>query len=240
MLHSGALKAHQPHKDEGIDDELIKQYLPLVKRQVARIKPLLPPSIDEADIVGYGMLGLLEAITRYDAPKGGPFESYAAARIRGAIVDGLRTMGWVPRNAYRKARQFHEATGQHKDEFGRTPPTGEESASELNACTEKLHSCVSEAAYVLLLPWEEMNELAEREERERSSEKAEMEELHEAVSKAVDELPDREKLVIILYFYERLTLNEIAKLLSITKGRACQLKAQALLHLKAALKHAGW
>lgn len=239
MPRMEAWEAYQQHKDEGISEELVIQYLPLVKRQVARIKPFLPSSVEEADIVGYGLLGLLEAITRYDAHKGVPFEAYAMMRIRGAIIDGLRAMGWIPRNAYRRVKQLQEAIEQLEEKLGKAP-TEEEIACELGVSTEELHEITSEAACVLLLPWEEMSRLAEDRERELLAEKAEVEELREVLSKAIDELPERERLVITLYFYEQLTLSEIAKLLNITEGRVCQLKTQALLRLKAALKRAGW
>lgn len=230
-------KACQRHSDEGVSEELVKQYLPLVRKQVACVKPLLPRSIDEADIVGYGLLGLLEAITRYDAQKGVPFEAYAMTRIRGAIIDGLRAMGWMPRSAYRKAKQFRETIKQLEEKLGKAP-TEEEITTKLGMSMEELCEFTSEAACVLLLPWEEMSRLAENSERERSAEKAEMDELREALSKAVDELPEKERLIITLYFYEQITLSEIAKLLNITEGRACQLKTQALLRLRAALRHA--
>lgn len=233
----GTWEACQRHSDEGVSEELVKQYLPLVKRQVACIKPLLPCSIEEADIFGYGLLGLVEAIKKYDARKGVPFEAYAMARIRGAIIDGLRAMGWMPRNAYRKAKQFREAIKQLEGELGEAP-TEEEIATKLGMSVGELCELTSEAACVLLLPWEEIGKLVESSERERSAEKAEMDELREALSKAIDELPEREKLIILLYFYKQLTLSEIAKLLRITEGRACQLKTQALLRLRTALKYA--
>lgn len=232
-------QAYRQHRDEESREALLMNYLPLVKRAVARIKPLLSSAVEEEDLVSYGLLGLLEAIDRYDESRGVPFEAFAKHRIRGSILDGLRVMGWLPRNAHKRARELQEAMEQVGRERGH-PPTERELAEWLGLKEEEFTDWVLEAAPVTLLPLEELLPLAERGEEQRFLEGESRQRFLDALTAAIERLPDRERLVITLYFYEELTLREIAQVLEVTEGRACQLKTQALVRLRLALQEEGF
>ncbi len=232
-------QAYKAHQDEASRETLVQAYLPLVKRAVARIKPLLPPSVEEGDLISYGLMGLLEAIERYDDRRNVPFEAFALRRIRGAIVDGLRTMGWLPRSAYRKAKQLQD-TMEVLEQRLRHAPSEEELAREMGMTEDQYAAFVMEAAPVTILPLEELLPLVERTEEHQLNEEQRRQELIDLLAHAIEQLPERERLIITLYFYEQLTLKEIAKVMKLTEGRVCQLKTQALMRLKMALKRARW
>lgn len=232
-------RTYQANRDDQSREALVQAYLHLVKRTVARIKPLLPPSVEEGDLISYGLIGLLESIDRFDQNKGVPFEAFAIQRIRGAIIDGLRQMGWIPRSAYRRAKQLQDTIENLEQRLGH-PPTEEELAGELGLNDEEYSEFVMEAAPVTILPLEELLPLAERASERDILEEHRRKELVEILAAAVEQLPEKERLVITLYFYEQMTLKEIAKAMKLTEGRVCQLKTQALMRLRAALKRAGW
>ncbi len=232
-------RAYRAHQDEQSREALVKAYLPLVKRVVARIKPLLPPSVEEGDLISYGLIGLLEAIDRFDQTRGVPFEAFAIARIRGAIVDGLRSMGWLPRSAYHRAKQLQDAIEDLEQRLGHAP-SEQELADELGLTEEEYAQFVMEAAPVTILPLEELLPLAERSQEQTAWDEQRRRELTEILAHAIEQLPERERLVITLYFYEQLTLKEIAQVMKLTEGRVCQLKTQALMRLRAALRRARW
>lgn len=232
-------QTYQSNRDDNSREALVNAYLHLVKRVVARIKPLLPPSIEEDDLISYGLIGLLEAIDRFDRNRGVPFEAFATQRIRGAILDGLRSMGWLPRSAYHKAKQLQDTIEALEQKLGHAP-TEQELAEELGLTEDEYAEFVMEAAPITILPLEELLPLAEKAREQDIMDEHRRRELIEVLAQAIEQLPERERLVITLYFYEQLTLKEIAKVMKLTEGRVCQLKTQALMRLKAALKRAGW
>ena len=159
--------------------------------------------------------------------------------FRSAIVDGLRQMGWVPRSAYQRAKQLQETIETLEQRLGHSP-SEQELADELGLTEEEFSSFVMEAGPVTILPLEELLPLAERTNEQDIFEEHRRRELVEILAQAIEKLPEKERLVITLYFYEQLTLKEIAKVMKLTEGRVCQLKTQALMRLRAALKRAGW
>ncbi len=232
-------KTYQTNRDDNSRETLVQAYLHLVKRVVARIKPLLPPSIEEGDLISYGLIGLLEAIDRFDLSRGVPFEAFATQRIRGAILDGLRAMGWLPRSTYHKAKQLQDTIEALEQKLGHAP-TDQELAEELGLTEEDYAAFVMETAPITILPLEELLPLAEKACEQDIMDEHRRCELIEILAQAIERLPERERLVITLYFYEQLTLKEIAKVMKLTEGRVCQLKTQALMRLRTALKRAGW
>ena len=232
-------RTYRANRDDSSREALVQAYLHLVKRVVVRIKPLLPPSIEEGDLISYGLIGLLEAIDRFDQNRGVPFEAFAVQRIRGAILDGLRSMGWLPRSAYQRAKQLQDTIESLEQRLGH-PPSEQELADELGLTEEEYSEFVMEAAPVTILPLDELLPLAEKVRERDIMEEHRRRELVEILAQAIEQLPERERLVITLYFYEQLTLKEIAKVMKLTEGRVCQLKTQALIRLRAALKRAGW
>jgi RNA polymerase sigma factor for flagellar operon FliA len=217
---------------------LVEAYLPLVKRAVSRVRPFLPDFIQEEDLIGYGFVGLLEAIDRFEPTKGVPFEAYAVKRIQGSILDGLRAMSWLPRNLHRKARQVEDTIDDLRSRLGRQP-TEEEVADGLGVTVGDYHALLNDVGPITLMPFEELTEHGGADEGEPHR-KMERDELLAHVAAAISDLPEREQMVVTLYFQRDLTLKEIAQILGVSEGRACQLKTQALLRLRAALQAAGF
>lgn len=230
--------AYYQHGDLNSKSGLVEAYLPLVKRAVSRVRPFLPDFIQEEDLIGYGFVGLLEALDRFEPDKGVPFEAYAVKRIQGSILDGLRAMSWLPRNLHRKAKQVEETIDDLRSRLGRQP-SEEEVADGLGVSVQDYHSLLNDVGPITLMPFDELTEHGGSE-TGAPHDKMEREELMAKVSGAIEELPEREKLVITLYFHRDLTLKEIAQVLNVSEGRACQLKTQALLRLRAALQAAGF
>jgi len=152
-------RAYKTYRDEQSQEQLVQAYLPLVKRTVARIKPMLPPSVEEDDLISYGLIGLLEAMERFDENRGVPFEAFALQRIKGAIIDGLRTMGWLPRSS-RKTKQLQDTIETLEQRLGHAP-SEQELASELQMSEDEYAQFVLESAPVTILPLEELMPLAE-------------------------------------------------------------------------------
>ena len=231
-------QAFYAHGDLNSKSGLVEAYLPLVKRAVSRVRPFLPDFIQEEDLIGYGFVGLLEAIDRYEPNKGVPFEAYAVKRIQGSILDGLRAMSWLPRNLHRKAKQVEETIDDLRGRLGRQP-TEEEVADGLGVSLTDYHALLNDVGPITLMPFDEITEHGGTDSAQPAH-KVEREELLAAVASAIDDLPEREKLVVTLYFQRDLTLKEIAQVLGVSEGRACQLKTQALLRLRATLLAAGF
>jgi RNA polymerase sigma factor for flagellar operon FliA len=226
-------------QDMTYKSELVEEYLPLVKRAVGRVRPFMPDFVEEDDLVGYGFVGLLEAIDRFDLTKQIPFEAFAVKRIQGAILDGLRSMSWLPRNVHQKAKRIEARIEELRTQLGRQP-TEDEVAESLSMSVREYHVTLNEVGPVTLMPFEELADHSVDEYEAKAWQHMERQELLEAVAAAVQQLPEREKLVITMYFHEELTLKEIAAVLSVSEGRACQLKTQALLRLRGFLQASGY
>lgn len=228
-------------------EELVVRYLSLVKYVAGRVRMTLPAFVDENDLVGFGVLGLLDALQKYDPSRGVKFETYAVTRIRGAILDGLRAIDWVPAHVRQRVRDLQRAYATLEGRLGR-PATEDEVAQELGLTRAELEQRLHEAASTSLVSLEglwaaEAKEgpvLSSLPDREAPDpvEMMEWEEKKEALARAIDRLPPREKTIISLFYYEGLTLKEIARLLKVSPGRVSQLHAQAMLRLKGALERA--
>jgi RNA polymerase sigma factor FliA len=237
--------------DQGIRDRLILTYAPLVKYVAGRLGSGLPAHVDEGDLVSYGLLGLMGAIERYDPERDVKFETYAIARIKGAIIDELRAMDWVPRSVRSRARDIERAIGELEAKIGRAP-TDEEIAGKLGISTDELEESLSEIARSSIAALDELwtvsgsggdqVALIDTIEDERAPDpqsSLSQTEMKEAIADAIARLPEREKLVVTLYYYEELTLREIGEVLSVTESRVSQLHTKAILRLKAHLASAG-
>jgi RNA polymerase sigma factor for flagellar operon FliA len=225
-------------QDKGLRDRLILTYAPLVKYVAGRLGSGLPAHVDESDLVSYGLLGLISAIERYDPERDIKFETYAMARIKGAIIDELRALDWVPRSVRSRAREIERAITELESRFGRAP-TDEEIAQKIGITTEELEESIAaldelwsgsgEGDQVSLL------DTIEDTSGPRPAEALDETELREALADAIARLPEREKLVVTLYYYEELTLREIGEVLGVTESRVSQLHTKAVLRLKARL-----
>jgi RNA polymerase sigma factor for flagellar operon FliA len=232
--------------DPGIRDRLILTYAPLVKYVAGRLGSGLPAHVDEGDLVSYGLLGLIGAIERYDPERDVKFETYAIARIKGAIIDELRAMDWVPRSVRSRAREIERAIGELERQLMRAP-TDEEIAAKVGISEDELETNLTEISRTSIAALDELwtvqgggDQIAlidtiEDTEAPDPQSSLSQTEMREAIGEAIARLPEREKLVVTLYYYEELTLREIGEVLGVTESRVSQLHTKAILRLKARL-----
>ena len=229
-------------------ERLILEYVPLVKHVAGRLAVALPPYVDFDDLVSYGIFGLVEAIERYDFDRGVRFETYAATRIRGAILDGLRAADWVPRSLRQKGREVEQVIARLESRLGR-PATDEEIAAELGMTLAEYDRLAAELSAVALVslddvwvadPEEESQlrvlETVSDEGSANPQDQLEEKEMERLLAEGIDQLPERERLVVALYYREGLTLKEIGRVLGVTESRVCQIHSKAILRLRAHLK----
>ena len=227
-------------------DRLILHYSPLVKYVASRVATGLPASVEQADLVSYGVFGLIDALEKFDMQRHTKFETYAIPRIRGAIIDELRALDWVPRSVRFKHREFEKAYAEVEARLKRAP-TDAEIAEHLGVSVRELHDIVTQISSVSLLALDEPVSVgADRGERvslvDTLSDAAagnlmaglEGSEMRAMLSAAINGLSDREKVVVTLYYFEGLTLSEIGEVLGVTESRVCQIhtKAVGLLRTK--------
>lgn len=233
-------------RDQELRAELIAEYTPLVRFVVGRLG-IPPTSLLEADdLVSYGTIGLINAIDRFDPSRGVRFEAFATQRIRGAVIDQLRSLNWLPRSAISRMRQIEHTLAEMEQRIGR-PPKEEEIAAELGVTTERYRQMLVEVSTTVLsldaplgsLPHEDepasLGDLLEDHTSPGPDEQAEQSELTALLATAIDILPDREKLLLSLYYQEELTMKEISKIMSVSESRVCQLHMQAIMRLRGAL-----
>jgi RNA polymerase sigma factor for flagellar operon FliA len=234
-------------RDKALRDRLILTYAPLVKYVAGRIGSGLPAHVDEGDLVSYGLLGLIGAIERFDPQRDIKFETYAIARIKGAIIDELRALDWVPRSVRSRAREIERAIADLEAKLGRAP-TDEEIAAKVGISTSDLEDSLTEISRSSIAALDELwtvsgeggdqvSLLDTIEDIEGPDPQLELTqtETKEALGEAIARLPEREKLVVTLYYYEELTLREIGEVLGVTESRVSQLHTKAILRLKAHL-----
>jgi RNA polymerase sigma factor for flagellar operon FliA len=238
---------YRKSRDKRVRDRLILNYAPLVKYVAGRLGSGLPAHVDEGDLVSYGLLGLIGAIERYDPDRDVKFETYAIARIKGSIIDELRAMDWVPRSVRARARDIERAVAELEGKFGRAP-TDEEISGKLGLTQEELDDSLSEISRSSIAALDELwtisssggdtvaliDTIEDTQGPEPQSALAQTE-LKEAIGEAIARLPEREKLVVTLYYYEELTLREIGEVLGVTESRVSQLHTKAILRLKSRL-----
>ncbi len=231
-------------RDRILRDRLILSYAPLVKYVAGRLGSGLPAHVDDDDLVSYGLLGLIGAIERYDPDRDVKFETYAIARIKGAIIDELRAMDWVPRSVRSRAREIERAIGELEARLGRAP-SDEEIAKKVGITEEELDDSLSEISRTSIAALDELwtvsaggdqialiDTIEDTQGPNPQSALAETE-MREAIADSIARLPEREKLVVTLYYYEELTLREIGEVLGVTESRVSQLHTKAILRLKA-------
>lgn len=226
-----------------VRDQLIIHYSPLVKYVAGRVAVGLPQNVEQADLVSYGIFGLIDAIEKFDPARGYKFETYAIARIKGAILDELRSIDWVPRSVRAKARSLEKAYAKLEAELHRTP-TDRELASELSMSEEQLQTILSQISFVGLVALDEMLSVGgDRGESLSLGDTIadagagpvaayEVEEMRHILADAIGRMPEREKIVLTLYYYEGLTLAEIGQVLTVTESRVCQIHTKAVLQLR--------
>ncbi len=239
--------------DQALRDRLILTYAPLVKYVAGRLGSGLPAHVDEGDLVSYGLLGLIGAIERYEPDRDVKFETYAIARIKGAIIDELRAMDWVPRSVRSRAREIERAIAALEAKSGRAP-TDEEIAKKVGITVEELEDSLTDIGRSSIAALDELWTVSDGGDQialidtvedadapdpqhslSATETKEAIAETKEAIADAIARLPEREKLVVTLYYYEELTLREIGEVLGVTESRVSQLHTKAILRLKARL-----
>jgi RNA polymerase sigma factor for flagellar operon FliA len=234
-------------RDPGVRDRLILTYAPLVKYVAGRVGSGLPAHVDEGDLVQYGLLGLISAIERFDLDRDIKFETYAIARITGAIIDELRAMDWVPRSVRARAREIERAIAELEKKLMRAP-SDQEIADKVGITEEELGDSLTEISRSSIAALDELWTVSSSggdqialidtiEDTQGPDPQALLSEteMKEAIADAIARLPEREKLVVTLYYYEELTLREIGEVLGVTESRVSQLHTKAILRLKARL-----
>jgi RNA polymerase sigma factor FliA len=232
--------------DEEARSRLAERYLSLVKYSIDRIAYKLPDFIDREDLISEGILGLLDALDKFDPSKAIKFETYAVVRIRGAVLDSLRQMDWVPRSLRQKSREIENAFFVVERELGR-PATDEEISAHLGISIEELNGTISDVSSAVVYSFEELLQMSDEDKplpfitRVKNSQVSDpsdalvKSEIRKMLITAVDRLPENEKTVIGLYYVQNLTLKQIGEVLNVTESRACQIHTKALVRLKCSL-----
>ncbi|MCA1839101.1 MAG: RNA polymerase sigma factor WhiG [Actinomycetota bacterium] len=231
-------------------DQLIVHYSPLVKYVAGRVSTGLPANIEQADLVSYGIFGLMDAIHKFELDRGIKFETYAINRIKGAIIDELRAIDWVPRSVRFKAREVEKTLSKLESELRRTP-TDNEVAAAMDLSVGELRAIYTQLSFVSLVALDELmtvggekgDKLSLIDTLEDTSVELpeaafETEEMKSILAGAINKLSEREKLVVTLYYYENLTLAEIGQVLGVTESRVCQMHTKAVLQLRSRLNEA--
>jgi len=237
---------YQDTRDSRIRDHLVEQYAPLVKYVAGKVAANLPSSVEYDDLVGYGVFGLFDAIDKFDPEKHVKFKTYAVTRIRGAMYDHLREMDWVPRSVRQKAKEIEQAVMILEARLGR-PASDSEIACSMNLCEEEFSHLMSKISSTAILSLNDIwnsgtdsekmciGESIESPRVLNPDSSVEKEEIRRVIKQAINELPEKEKKVLVLYYYENLTLREIGQILDVTESRISQLHTKAIIRLKAKL-----
>lgn len=213
-------------------NRLAEYYLPLVKMAAARIAISLPSHVDREDLYSCGFFGLMEAIDRYDLGRKNKFETYAGVRIRGAILDYLRSKDWIPIAVRQKIRKYEKAVYELESELGR-PANDEEIAERLGVAVYELPEIEMQINAATVVPFEEYARTSDIESPESGpSDSMEFKELQKTLANAIDKLPEKERLVVSLYYYDELTLREISLIMHLTEARISQLHTKAVFRLR--------
>jgi RNA polymerase sigma factor for flagellar operon FliA len=227
-------------------NQLIIFYSPFVKYVAGRVLAGLPRHFDEEDLVSYGIIGLIDAIERFELDRNLRFETYAIPRIKGAIIDELRSIDWVPRSVRTKARAVEQAFAHLEATLARTP-NDSEVAAELEMSVGDFHKALRKISSVGMMALDEVLRGGDRSERSTLGETLpddrtagpvdtfEAKESKEALIAAVDSMPERERTVLMMYYYDGLTLTEIGEFLGVTESRVCQIHTKALRQLRSKL-----
>jgi len=232
--------------DTDAREKLILHYAPLVKYVASRVATGLPASVDQHDLVSYGMFGLIDALEKFEPGRGNKFETYAIPRIKGAIIDELRAMDWVPRSIRFKARELEKAQADLEAKLKRRP-SEEELAERLGMSRRELHAMVSQISFVSVLALDEvvsagsdrgdqvtlMDTIADK--GLDPTWGVESQEMRGLLAAAINSLSEREKIVVTLYYFEGLTLAEIGEILGVTESRVCQIHTKAVGGLRGQL-----
>jgi len=241
-------RRYKANGDQSARERLVVAYSPMVKFVAGRLGAGLPSHVDDADLISYGLMGLIGAIERFEPERGIKFETFAMTRIRGAIIDELRSLDWVPRSVRSRAREIEAAQTKLEHELQRAP-TEEELAAKLGIDEEELQTSLLEIANSSVYALDELWTVSDSSGDQVSlldtisdpraddpQETLDSTEVKDRLTDAIGSLPEREQLVVALYYYENLTLREIGEVLGVTESRVSQLHTKAVMRLKSHLQ----
>ncbi len=234
--------------DERAREQLVLAFSPLVKYVAGRMSTGLPAHVEESDLISYGLLGLISAIERFDPGREIKFETFAMTRIKGSIIDELRSLDWVPRSVRAKAREIERANSKLEHQLHRAP-TDQEVADEIGMTMEDFQEALTRISNSSVIALDELWTLSDASGDQVSlldtiedpdavdpAQAMDVTETKDRLAESIARLPEREKLVVALYYYENLTLREIGEVLGVTESRVSQLHTKAVLRLKSALQ----
>jgi RNA polymerase sigma factor for flagellar operon FliA len=231
--------AFKSDADDAAREQLILHYAPLVKYVASRVATGLPSSVEQSDLVSYGMFGLMDALQKFEPGRGNKFETYAIPRIKGAIIDELRAMDWVPRSVRFKQREIEKALADLEAMLKRQP-TEKELAERLGMSLAELHEVITQISFVSVLALDETISVGQDRGEQVSlidtladrgldpTHGVESQETRSLLNAAINALSEREKIVVTLYYFEGLTLAEIGGILGVTESRVCQIHTKAV------------
>jgi RNA polymerase sigma factor for flagellar operon FliA len=237
---------YRQSRDSKIRETFIKQYAPLVKYVAGKVAIGMPHNVEFDDLVGYGVFGLLDAIDKFDPDKGVKFKTYAVTRIRGAIFDELRSIDWVPRSVRQKTREVEEAIGSLEAQLGRTA-TDQEIAGTLGMNEDEYLKIMMKISGTSVLSLNDVWFSGDENDKVSIGDSiespmslnpdviVEKDEIRRVIVEHINELPDKEKKILVLYYYEDLTLKEIGQVLEVTESRVSQLHTKAITRLRSKL-----
>ena len=218
-----------------IREEIVHIYLDLVNIVAGRLAISLPSYIEKDELISCGFFGLLDAIERYEPSRGNKFETYASLRIRGSIIDSLRSKDWLPTSLRQKIKKYEKTVAELENSLGRSAKD-EEIAEKLEISLDDLAELLSKINVSTVIPLEEyMKTEVANTAQNNPFENIELEEAKQTLAKAINILPDKEEMVVTLYYYEELTLKEISLILKLSEARVSQLHTKAVIRLKGAL-----
>jgi len=237
---------YKKKRDPQIREAFIKQYAPLVKYVAGKVAVGMPQSVEFDDLVGFGVFGLLDAIDKFDPEKNVKFKTYAVTRIRGAIFDELRSIDWVPRSVRQKSREVEDTISALEAQLGRTA-TDKEIAKSMGMAESEYQKVMQKISSTSILSLSDMWFSGDENDKVSIGDGiespaslnpdviVEKEEIRQVIINAINDLPDKEKKILVLYYYEDLTLKEIGQVLEVTESRVSQLHTKAILRLRARL-----
>jgi RNA polymerase sigma factor for flagellar operon FliA len=245
---ASAWRQYKATKDPQAKERIVHHYLHLVKYIADRLRVHFPPQVQVDDLVSSGIIGLLDAIEKFDLARGLKFETYAMARIRGAIIDELRNLDWAPRSMRKKEHELEDAYTKLERALGRTA-TDDEVARELAIDVEELHGLFAQINTAVFMSLDDLVTMGDNDadttrrlnlikshDRHHPDMQVHLRQVRELLGRAIDTLPAKVKQMVALYYYEDLNLKEIGRVLGISESRVCQLHSQAMLLLRQKLK----
>lgn len=235
-------KQYGQTKDPLLREKLILEYAHLVKYVAGRLSIYFGSNVEYDDLVGFGVFGLIDAIDKFDINKGVKFETYASLRIRGSVIDSIRELDWVPRSLRQKNKELEKTYAELENELGHSA-TDAEIAKKMGISVDELHKIINEVNITAMISLEDFLEqnydsgldIPNYNRDDRPESHIEMTEIKDILADSIDKLPEKEKLVISLYYYEEMTLKEISAIMGVSESRISQLHTKAILRLKGKL-----